>query len=267
MTQLVQQPQKGHYIKAAMFAIEDEGSAKLFQNCVIMAWYDMHFPGTKFWLLLAVAVISCNYLAIYVIDTGLLSRKIASAAMTDNVPDELKNLRCPPEDEEHFRVSFSSQAGAAVRGWPSKHGFYELWPCFAVELDFLGLDHFQTVKRPQNATDEEELCRRLRQLGAKYWRSRQEYSMDFLTSENTEMTDLALFVGWPARGGVWVLKTTVHLSYRLGTGRIHVAKDMEERCQALETLGAVYYENPEDCPDLDLSEQGKTEHNDDCLDN
>lgn len=81
------------------------------------------------------------------------------------------------------------------------------------------------------------------------------------------MQDLRFFVGWPTRGGVWVLKTTAHLSYRLGTGRTHVAKDMEERCQVLETLGAVYYENSEDCPDLDLSEQGKTERNEDRHDN
>lgn len=190
--------------------------------------------------------------------------------MTDDLDRHCSDCGCIPKDREQFRVSFGSRPGAAVRGWQTKLGYYELWPCFAVELDFLGLDHqLQTVKRPENATDEEELCRRLRLLGAEYWQSEEHQIWAELTSENTvEIENLKFFVGWPARGGVWVLKTTVRLSYRLGTGRIHSAKDMEERCQVLETLGAVYYENPEDCPDLDLSEQGKTEYNDDldCLD-
>lgn len=233
----------------------------------MMAWYDMPLPGRTCGLLF-LAAISCYYLSFIAVDAWFLPIHRSTSAAMPNLDRsdsdfDLKHLVVYPKDEEQFRVTFTSQAGAAVRGWPSKGGFYELWPCLAVELDFLGLDHFQTVKRPQNATDEEELCRRLRQLGAKYWQNRQEYSMNCLTSENTEMTDPAFFVGWPARGGVWVLKTTVHLSYRLGTGRIHNAKDMEERCQVLETLGAVYYENPEDCSDLDLSEQGKTESNED----
>lgn len=59
------------------------------------------------------------------------------------------------DDKDQYRVTFDPRAGAVVREWPCKGGFYKLNPCFAVELDFLGLDHFQKVKRVQNSTDEE----------------------------------------------------------------------------------------------------------------
>lgn len=37
-----------------------------------------------------------------------------------------------------------------------------------------------------------------------------------------------------------------------GAAIIHNAYTMEERCKAIEQVGGVFFENPKDCPDLDL---------------
>lgn len=105
-----------------MFVHSHEALRQALPKFVSMASYDMRFPGTTFWLLLILAVISCNYFANYVVDTWLLSRRLGPAAMsdrdrsyTDNVPDVLKEFGYLPEHTEQFRISFSSQAGAVVR--------------------------------------------------------------------------------------------------------------------------------------------------------
>lgn len=59
-------------------------------------------------------------------------------------------------------------------------------------------------------------------------------------------------VGWPAGGGVWVLSTTYNEASERGVAKSHNAYHMDERCKALEQLGAIFHENPRDCHDLDL---------------
>ena len=59
-----------------------------------------------------------------------------------------------------------------------------------------------------------------------------------------------ILVGWPAGGGIWVFDATE--PYGKGAGIIHNAYSMEERCKVIERLGGTFYENPKDCPDLDL---------------
>lgn len=166
-----------------------------------------------------------------------------------------------PGDNRPWRVSFGSGPGASVRGWPSKGGLYTLYPCFTVELDFLGLDRFERADRPQNSSsaeaDEEEHCKRMRQLGAKWWPSPDAKAMwHFKNPQAFDDPDRPMtYFGWPAKGGVWVLSTTAAGASQMGAGRIHIAVTMEERCKIMESLGAVYYGNPGDCPLLDLSDE------------
>jgi hypothetical protein len=60
------------------------------------------------------------------------------------------------------------------------------------------------------------------------------------------------YAGWPAGGGVWMLLTSETYARLKGTAIIHNALNMEERCKAIEKLGGRFYENPRDCPFLDL---------------
>lgn len=51
--------------------------------------------------------------------------------------------------------------------------------------------------------------------------------------------------GWPSSGeGVWILNTTLARAAELGAGRIYNARDMDERCQIIESIGGVFYPDP-----------------------
>jgi hypothetical protein len=51
--------------------------------------------------------------------------------------------------------------------------------------------------------------------------------------------------GWPSNGkGVWVLHTTQGQASQPGAARIYNARDMDERCRVIESIGGVYYSVP-----------------------
>ncbi|KAH8803508.1 hypothetical protein F5884DRAFT_683208 [Xylogone sp. PMI_703] len=156
----------------------------------------------------------------------------------------------PPEPE--CRTDFRSDAGTLVQGWPSKGGIYVLSNCYAVELEFLGLDRFQPTPRSEDQAEEDAHCDQMRRLGAKWWSSRDDYIRHAM--EIPSRDSLMLFVGWPSDGGVWVLKTTRRDALLVkGIGRIHNALNMTERCRVIEESGGTFYQNPKDCADLDLA--------------
>lgn len=64
--------------------------------------------------------------------------------------------------------------------------------------------------------------------------------------------DKVLHAGWPETGGVWVLHTTVDDARRKGVGLLGNSYTMQERCMMIERLGGVFYDDPKDCPYLDL---------------
>lgn len=90
----------------------------------------------------------------------------------------------------------------------------------------------------------------VRRLGATWWETERAYILSQM--EYIKLTDSFTRVGWPAGGGVWVLKTTLEEANLKAVGIIHNASDMEERCRLIEQVGGVFYANVKDCPDLDL---------------
>lgn len=96
----------------------------------------------------------------------------------------------------------------------------------------------------------------MRQLGAAWWNSEHEWFLDMLDENNPSRKPTYLHVGWPSTGGVWVLKISGpnadSEASDLGTGRIHNAYDMDEKSAVIKKLGGVFYNYPQDCPDLDL---------------
>lgn len=71
-------------------------------------------------------------------------------------------------------------------------------------------------------------------------------------STKSHLDDPFIKVGWPARGGVWVLNITVDEAFTRGVGIIYNAYDMEDRCRLIKKLGGVFFENPKDWLDIDL---------------
>ena len=45
---------------------------------------------------------------------------------------------------------------------------------------------------------------------------------------------------------VWVLNSTRSRAAELGAGRIYNARDMDEPCQIIESIGGVYYSDPKE---------------------
>lgn len=227
------------------------------------------------WLFSSAAFVYFVFVALGGTTKSRPARNSAQDMATARLPDRAEDRKVReqqgefyiPGDNRQWRVSFGNGPGASVRGWPSKGGLYTLYPCFTVELDFLGLDRFRPADRPQSSTsaaaaaaaeaDEEAHCRRMRQLGAEWWPSADdEARWSFENPEGSwELTKPVAYFGWPARGGVWVLSTTIIGASQMGAGRIHIAVTMDERCKIMEDLGAVYYARPEDCPLLDLSDE------------
>jgi hypothetical protein len=59
--------------------------------------------------------------------------------------------------------------------------------------------------------------------------------------------------GWPAGGGVWVLREDAERAGEKDAGMLFNAYTMEERCAIIEQLGGTFYADPKDCPHLDLA--------------
>jgi len=64
--------------------------------------------------------------------------------------------------------------------------------------------------------------------------------------------EVVLIYGWPESGGVWLLKTTNSKAGEVGIGRVGNVVSMKERCDVLQRLGAQFYADRKDCPDLKL---------------
>ncbi|KAG7290150.1 hypothetical protein NEMBOFW57_000147 [Staphylotrichum longicolle] len=173
-------------------------------------------------------------------------------------PVECSATPCYPK-EPVLRVSFGANAGGFVRGFPSEGGVYELY-CSATELDFLGLDRFETAQPSGDAAEEDALCAKLRLLGAEWWpslhASQKAWSLDIqhqgsLSTQRYEL-DRLRFLGVASNGGVWALEAGEEECSRRQLGRINNARDMEEKCRQIEKFGGTFYASPSDCPLLDF---------------
>lgn len=138
-----------------------------------------------------------------------------------------------------------------VMCWPSDGGIIVNTHVSSVELDYLGLPRFESSPRSSSASEEDEFCRKLRRTGGKWWENYYEYeeAEDSRLRTRSKKEREALLLGWPSDGGVWVLRETDWYNFYLveGIWRMRNAHTMDERCKALEVIGAVYYQNPEDC--------------------
>ncbi|PWY80847.1 hypothetical protein BO94DRAFT_470594 [Aspergillus sclerotioniger CBS 115572] len=175
--------------------------------------------------------------------------------LPDNPAPEKDIIDCipsPPPERQSW-AAFGTGPGTRVYGYPSKGGYYRLDDCLGIELDFLGLDRFNVTRHPPESDPEWQAKEdaHLRHLGATWVKYHDD---DFwFTVEGPEDSDPYTKVGWPAAGGVWVLHITYGEAWKRGAAILYNARDMEERCELIKRLGGEFFEDPNDCPYLDLS--------------
>ena len=143
-----------------------------------------------------------------------------------------------------FRLQFKKRPFA--QGYPSKGG-YLIRRVTGVEIGWLGLDKMRERQTSRTQPEEDEFCRKLRHVGAKWW----EYPGQELSIENTIKTapigELDIETGRPSTGGgVWVLTKQCDK----GRAAVRQCRSMDERSRMIEELGGKFYHNPEDCEDL-----------------
>ncbi|KAK1671226.1 hypothetical protein BDP55DRAFT_507629, partial [Colletotrichum godetiae] len=158
--------------------------------------------------------------------------------------------------EQKYRTSFGLRSGTVVRGWPSHGGIFFLNDCLGVDLEFLRLDRFEPALRSEDQAEEDAHCQRMRMLGAVWFESEHPYELEDYSNFGdypiTSRRSDHVIAGYPATGGVWVLRTFEEDGLKIGLGRIKNANDMEERCRVIQRLGGVFYEDPFESPELDL---------------
>lgn len=100
----------------------------------------------------------------------------------------------------------------------------------------------------------------VRKLGAQWWESESKYSEGLFVSSYTgrPADKPVLYIGWPASGGVWALSMDPWDAAKKGYGVIYNSLTMEEQCEMIEEFGGTFYQDPKDCPYLDLPENEPT---------
>jgi hypothetical protein len=167
-----------------------------------------------------------------------------------------------------LRTSFGLQDCKTV-AYPSSGGIV-LGYLTGAELAWLGLSRLEETQRSSSPDEEDAFAFQMLRLGARWWPSWKFYS-----KHSQKMAEipygyhfpLSIHVGYPSKGGVWVLKTA-NDGVRLPDdaeerpedwAKAVMACTMDERCAVLERLGAIFYANVEECPDVPKSLEEGTE--------
>ena len=147
---------------------------------------------------------------------------------------------CAPQTYDSFK-RYRPLKGHVVYGYPSIGGVL-IKGVSAVELLHLNLDRFKNANRSSDPVDEDEFCKRLRNLGAVWWPSEGD-SVDALGERDLEEEAM---VGWPSSGnGVWVLKYDANKgNERFGAMLLELTLNMDERCQIIKELDGRFFADP-----------------------
>lgn len=168
------------------------------------------------------------------------------------------------------RSNIFSQGGFVV-AYPSAGGVVFMVRPTAVDLQHLGLPYTYDTERSVDidSSVEDDLADRMLQLGGQWWpdwatymthRSRLEGYVRYDDHYPPEVQ-----VAYPSTGGLWVAKFSQDIDqineyserppfmpYRSDRWdlRMEYILTMGDKCDAMEKMGAVFYENIADCPDV-----------------
>lgn len=189
------------------------------------------------------------------------------------------------------RFGFGLGPGSTTAyGWPKKGGIYVLNGCFGINLKFLWFDRLgeetdlKKEMRLNNEQEEEAHCNKSKfcqknkenfshahlgnfcsALARSYMVGKLPCSRNCINKRWQKYDDVLLYIGWPTSGGLWVLSMTQREAYDLErpSGLIYYnARDPDEQCGMIERLGGTFYEDPSECPYLDLANDTSSEHSD-----
>lgn len=141
----------------------------------------------------------------------------------------------------HGGKRLSLDKSATVYAWPSIGGRLELRNPSAFELEVLGIeDASLEINCSADFGVEDAFAYKLRSLGGTF----SEHS--YLTKGSPlDREEVHTWLGWPQdeahKGGVWVLALEERHTWDRKTGRIRLARTMEERCRAIELCGGTFY--------------------------
>lgn len=173
---------------------------------------------------------------------------------------------CPP-----VRVSTTDDA-VYIYAWPSRGGVIILPNATHIDFAFLHISALDPLPQPNEDSDaEDDFCKRLLLLGAKWWDSQARHSFcwslangeDGATNEvdegrqpePTPREKRWVRVGWceEPKDGLWVAEFD-HGWYCIdeedelmpeNAAIVGLAKDMEERCELIKKMGGRFYESLE----------------------
>jgi hypothetical protein len=158
-------------------------------------------------------------------------------------------LYCAPQTYDTNK-RYRPLKGHVVYGYPSIGGVL-IRGVDAVGLLHLNLDRFKEANRSPDPAEEDEFCKRLRNLGAVWWPSEGD---EIYALGERDLAEEAMVVetGWPSSGnGVWVLKYDANKwKEKFGAMLLELTLGMDERCQIIKELGGSFFEDPEACEDL-----------------
>jgi hypothetical protein len=148
------------------------------------------------------------------------------------------------------RLSLSTLGGSnTVICWPSVGGLIIADRVTPVELTFLSLPRFTSTPRSLNQSAEDAFCRQLRKIGGKWFPGHWDWWAKYVQmSRGMTISEMeVLTLGWPESGGVWVLRRQSRWGEDRGWSlRVRNAVSIQERCEAIEMSGGVFYERPEE---------------------
>ncbi|KAI0885877.1 uncharacterized protein GGS22DRAFT_162191 [Annulohypoxylon maeteangense] len=171
---------------------------------------------------------------------------------SDHEPGYDDCIECEPDPPDTIRVRIGSHS-TCVYGYPSSGGVLVLPHCNGVDLSFLGLPRFDSCDRSDDPEVEDRHCALMRKLGAWKFTSVGEYEFAELLQPDTLDRKKLVIAAWLQSGeGVWVLVTDRCEAGGKGVGSIWNAFSMDERCQEVEKFGGIFYQDPANCPDLEL---------------
>lgn len=140
-----------------------------------------------------------------------------------------------------------------VYGYPSSGGALVLPYCNGVDLDFLGLPRFESCDKSEDKEAEDRHCALMRKLGAWSVQSVDDYIFEDILGTQKSGSRTLVIAAWPKNAeGVWVLAVDEDEAGGKGVGAVWNAFTMDERCKIVEKLGGEFYQNPADCPHLNL---------------